>query len=286
MPRFGFFSLLPTEVLEQIDTIVSIEVTPYIKTIGALPQIIQEAAAQAAEHESGETYFENLARAWKQHNDLALELDKFLVNLYTGKQSFAELSTIRQARAFLPKAFQTEDEKRIYSAGVKLALDATIRKAQKKYSLTEEQKTLLLSIWIPDFWTYRLKCHTEYFLDRLYGICTSERATFLADTFHAGELTLLKRRLPHIMGSENLSEKDAQKMLAQLEETEQNVKNLSSKGCYLVMGRSDLKAIQHLVQYDNRVEYLFSCNLYGMPDFFFRKEKCMLYHLFIHLHSV
>lgn len=272
MPRFGFFSLLPTQVLEQIDTVVSIEVTPYIKTMGALPQTIQAAATHAAERESGEAYFEHLAQAWKRHNDLALELDDFLVNLYTGKQSFAKLSTVRQARAFLPRAYQTEDEKRIYSVGVKLALDASIRKAQERYSLTEEQKTLLLSSWVPDFWTYRLKCHAEYFVDTVSSVCTKEKERFLADTFHAGEPILLRRRLPQILGEDHLNEEAARNILARCEETERKVKSLATVGCYLVMGRQDLRAIQRLVQYDNRVEYLFSCNMFGMPDFFFRKE--------------
>jgi hypothetical protein len=272
MSRFGFFSLLPTEVLEQIDTVVSVEVTPYIKTMGALPQAIQTAAAMAAERESGEMYLGHLAQAWRRHNDLAVELDGFLVNLYTGRQSFAELSTIRQARAFLPRAYQTEDEKRIYSVGVKLALDASIRKAQEKYHLTEEQKTLLLSSWVLDFWTYRLKCHAQYFLETLSGECTNEGEKLLAETFHAGESILLRSRLRQILGENHLTKEAAQKIVAQCEGTERKVKSLATAGCYLVMGRPDLRAIQRLVQYDNRVEYLFSCNMFGMPDFFFRKE--------------
>ena len=271
MPRFGFFSLLPTTVLEQIDDVVSMEVTPYIKTMGALPQAIQIAATKAAQSESGEMYLENLARAWRRHNDLALEIDVFLVELYTGRRSLLETSTIQQARAFLPRAFKTEDEKRIYSVGVKLALDTSIERAREKYSLTEEQQTLLLSSWVPDFWTYRLHAHAEYVREKLSGRSTEEMGHSLASTFHASERILLEKRLPRILGERHLTKEGTEGIIAHCVEAEGNIHTLATRGCYLAMGRPDLKAIQRLVQYDNGVEYLFSSNMFGVPDFFFRK---------------
>lgn len=271
MSRFGFFSLLPTPVLEQIDEVVSMEVTPYIKTMGALPPAIQMAAKEAAQSESGEVYLNNLAQAWRRHNDLALELDVFLVDLYTGRRTLLETSTVQQARAFLPRAFKTEDEKRIYSVGVKLALDASIERTRGRYSLTEEQQTLLLSSWVPDFWTYRLRAHAEYAMEKMSGSSAVEMGRSLADTFHAGEQILLEKRLPRILGDKGRTREGLEKTIAHCKEAEDNICALAVRGCYLVMGRPDLKAIQRLVQYDNGVEYIFSSNMFGMPDFFFRK---------------
>ena len=49
MPRFAFFSSLPTVVLELLDETISAEVTPHIKTMGVLPERIQNAATVAAD---------------------------------------------------------------------------------------------------------------------------------------------------------------------------------------------------------------------------------------------
>jgi hypothetical protein len=272
MTRFDFFSLLPPSMLKQIDNVVSMEVTPYIKTMGALPERIQKAAYEAAESEQGDGYLGNLICAWRQHNDLASEIDRFLVELYTGKRTLYEVSTIQQARIFLPKVYETEDRKRIYSVGVKLALDINLKRATQRYSLTEEEKTLLLSCWIPDFWTYRLHSHADYVFENLSGYPDDEKRATLANTFHAGEPVLLHQRLPQILGENRLTKEAAQRIIADCVLTETRVRDFAVTGCYLVISRPDLKAIQKLVQYDNREEYLFSSNMFGMPDFFLRKE--------------
>lgn len=272
MPRFGFFSLLHTSVLEHIDEAVSMEVTPHIKTMGALPQSIQAAATEAAEYESGAQYLDNLALAWQRHNDLALELDDFLVELYSGKRSLHERDTLHRARTFLPRAYKTEDQKRIYSVGVKLALDINIRRASRRYSLTDDQKTLLLSCWVPDFWTYRLHSHADYVLYTRSCGRSNEKSSLLAETFHASERILLDQRLPQIIGGVHCSDDSIKRMIAHCQDAEKKIRALATTGSYLVIGRHDLKSIQRLVQYDNRLEYLFSCNMFGMPDFFFRKE--------------
>lgn len=272
MTRFNFFSYVPASVIEQIDSVVSMEVTPYIKTMGALPEKIQVAANKAAENESAGEYLSNLMSAWRAHNDLAAEIDLFLVQLYSGRRSFSEISVIQQARAFLPRVYQTEDMKRIYSVGVKIALHVNIHRATRRYSLTEKQKTLLLSCWVPDFWTYRLHAHSDYVLDKLSGRPINKKRTDLANAFHAGEPGLLDRRLSNILGKNSPTTQDVQKIITQCIHSEEIVRTFAVNGGYLCMGRSDLRSIQSLVQYDNRVEYLFSSNMFGMPDFFLRKE--------------
>lgn len=275
---FKMFSVLSPKVLANIDEMVIKEVTPYIKTMQALPEEIQLAATHQAKYLTSEEYFANLKDGWKAHNDLAQEIDKHLVRFYTSKDSFENNDYIGLTRELIRKAFATERKKRIYSAGVKLSIDANLPWFTDRYKLTASDTQLLLSCWRTNFWELRRGMHAEYLLCR--RTASKEESSLeqnILTTFHAGEQLLLESRLSnHMSALHEGSESYLRKILEGYHSSLKSSKEILVKGGYLTQDRPDLKALQKLVDYDNRQEYLFGYNLHGMPDLFLRKEVANL----------
>lgn len=273
-----FVSLLGTDAFRQLDDIVRDEVAPYVSTLNALPSSIQRQARDVADEYPCD-FFINLKRAWRAHNELALELSKFLIDLYSANISWTSSSTLVAAQALLGHAYDTEDQKRIYSAGVKLALDRYIGVCTRRYHLNENDVGLLLSCWRPDFWSYRLGVHAKLCLaERCAGEPSLTLRQKIALDLHGGETLLLRERLarPPLVSLCSMSKRELAAILLEIKEINERTKEFSRRGCYLVMGRPDLRAIQGIIQYDNFYEHVFGYSRYGLPDFFFRKEVCWL----------
>lgn len=273
-----FLSLLGTGAFRRLDEAVQNEVAPYVSTINALPISIQNQARIAADQDPTD-FLEELKKAWKAHNELATELSTFLYDLYSGRTHWMSSEIVVTAQALLDRAFDTEDRKRIYSAGVKLALERHIDTCKQRFRLTKDDVTLLLSCWRPDFWSYRLGVHARLCLiERSAGGPNVELRERVARDLHGGETLLLEERLtrPPLKSLGPMSGQELSNIVRKMDEIEKRTREFSHRGCYLIMGRPILKAIQGIIQYDNFYEHLFGYNRYGIPDFFFRKEVCWL----------
>lgn len=271
MGIFKIFKWLDSFLLKNIDLIVEDEVIPYIKSIRSLPSNIQHDVRTAATQESIESFLNNLKDSWQKHNELAIRIDDYLASFYKGDFTLSNTEVLESTQRLICEAFSAEKKKRVYSAGVKIALEHHLPQLKNRYCLSKEDVNLLLTSWRPDFWTFRYGEHCLYRLAQIENGLDLDTEQELADMFHAGEKVLLKSRLPIICGKFQ-DKKSLRRKVAVYRQNIRNIKEIEIHGGYLVLGRNDLKSVQELVQYDNRNEYLFGYNLFGIPDLFLRKE--------------
>lgn len=273
MGIFKMYQWLGPSVLRRIDSIIKNEVAPYVKQIQSLPSDIQNDAKNAAAQESISSFVANLKRNWWEHNKTALEIDVFLASLYRGDATLNDMGSLLIARKLLIDAFSVEKKKRIYSAGVKIALEYHLPQLVDRYCLSKKDVDILLTPWQVNFWMYRYGEHCLYRLKQVEGNSNAKAIKQdITNIFHAGEDVLFRSRVRRICGDVFQNEVALRKEVTNYRGYIQHAREIGISGGYLVLGRPDLKSVQELIRYDNRDEYLFGYNLYGVPDLFLRKE--------------
>lgn len=273
MGIFKMYQYMDSSVLRGIDLTIRNEVLPYVKQFKSLPTDIQEDAKSVAEQESINCFFNNLKESWRQHNRTAMEVDAFLALFYGGRVALNDVSTLRHARRLIAEAFAVERKKRVYSAGVKSALEYHLPLLTDRFCLSQDDLNILLSIGRLNFWMYRYGEHCLYLLAKMEGNPRAKKIKKnIINVFHAGEHILFSSRIDDICrrvsGSRSLLEKE----VINYERLARRARDIGIQGGYLTLGRADLKSVQGLIQYDNLDEYLFGYNLYGVPDLLLRKE--------------
>jgi len=273
MGIFKMYRWLNPSVLSGIDSTIRSEVLPYVKQVQSLPFDIQNDANTAAIQESIGSFVANLKNGWCQHNETAVEIDAFLASFYKGDITLDDIEGLRIARRLLIDAFRVERKKRVYSAGVKVAIEHHLPRLVDRFRLSKEDVNILLSTWRVNFWTYRYGEHCLYRLRQIEG--NSQAKTLrrnITNVFHAGEDVLFRSRVHKICGDVSKNKTTLRKEVANYIKYIRHTQEMEIHGGYLVLGRADLKSVQELIQYDNRDEYIFGYNLYGVPDLFLRKE--------------
>jgi hypothetical protein len=271
--KLRFFQYLEASALANIDQEIESEVLPYVKTFNALPDQVQAEARYVAETLNPVEYFNNLYGAWKDHNELARTIDGYLFQIYSGQLSPDSCFALKQARKLLEQAFETEHRKRVYSAGVKIALDRYIQLALERYNLSQKGFYILLTPGVMNFWTSYQGEHAEY----VYAEKTSANGIGaikdrLCKMFHAEEEIIFSSRLKKDFGEiQDYTPSQLKLIIDEFQKYKSNVRELVVKGFYLTLGRPDLEYIQKIISYDNCQEYLFGCNLYGIPDLYLRR---------------
>lgn len=258
-----------------IDEIIRNEIIPYVRQFSALPESIQQESISRASKQSAEEYYKNLKNAWRAHNELAQKIDKFLQFALDWQHLTIKKEHIEEALKLLELAMKTEDEKRIYSAGVKVALDNNIERARKRYNLSTQDVYTASTLWQPAFWEVWLKKHVEWILAErsIHLPHSGSSEPTVVDVFHGSSPTTLEKR--KIKGRlQNLRNMDSQELLKMHQRSVDLSRKLAFervKGGYLALGRKDLHAVQDLLRYDSLTEYLFGINLWGLPDILLRK---------------
>jgi len=272
--KFRFFQYLAASTLANLDQEIASEVLPYVKTFNALPDQIQVEARYVAETLNPVEYFNNLSGAWKDHNELASTIDDYLFQIYSGQLSPDSCFALKQARELLERAFATEHNKRIYSAGVKIALDRYIESAIARYNLLPDELYILLTPGVVNFWTSYRGEHAEY----IYATKKSPRAASalrecLCKRFHAEEEAIFNSRLGRDFREfHDYTLSELNWIIKEFQACKAKVNELGIKGFYLTLEKPDLKYVQRIISYDNYEEYLFGYNLFGIPDLYLRRQ--------------
>lgn len=273
MRIFNMYQYLNPSVLKNIDAVINAEVIPFVKSFQSLSIEIQNKARTVAMKESPCCFVNNLKHSWQIHNKTALDIDGFLTSLYKGDIRLDNIEILNIASKLLSKAFDSERKKRIYSAGLKISIDYHLPKLISRYNLSREDVNTLLSIWKVNFWTYRYGEHCLYRLRQIKKkLQTKDVQQSIISIFHAGENTLFKSRFGKICGNAFNNSVLLKREVANYKRHILRTKNFEIHGIYLTQNRPALKSIQELILYDNREEYVFGYNLYGIPDLFLRKE--------------
>lgn len=270
--KFKFFQHFHPNILRNIDSEMKKEVIPFVKAFNTLPSQIQDESNKFAETLNPISYFSRLETGWKKHNETAILIDDFLDDYYSGRITISSDKVIERAHELLKQAFNTEHEKRVFSAGVKIALERYITEAIYKYKLSNEEVNILITPGVVNYWAYYKGEHLKFLLAK-----QTESESYdvlqrtICKTFHAEEVIVLNARLERdFVAYEN----DIQKIRDDLSEYEcliSRVEEFRIKGVYLTLGRSDLRYIQKIMAYDNLEEYLFGSNLFGIPDLYLRR---------------
>ena len=181
-------------------------------------------------------------------------------------------SALCQGRRLIEQAFETEHRKRVYSAGVKIALDRYIQAAVEKSKLSQDDLYILLTPGVMNFWTSYQGEHVEY----IYAAKTSSNVNSIKERlckmFHAEEEIVFSSRFKRdFCEIQDYTPSQLELMSEEFQQLKSKVSALGIKGFYLTLGRPDLKYIQKLISYDNFHEYLFGYNLYGIPDLYLRR---------------
>jgi hypothetical protein len=258
-----------------IDLIIREEVVPYVKAFSSLPPSVQEESKRRAGLESACEYYRNLKRAWLTHNELAYKIDRFLSFALDWRTLMIKPEYVDQARDLISEAFAAEDEKRIYSAGVKHSLDKALEKASTRYRLNAEEMQIVSTLCELSFWDSWTKAHIEFVLASR-GISLFSGKNLMETTlelFHGNSHAVLKGRLqsPQLKKIDSLSTTELLKRHEEIVSISMKLADKRIKLQYLAIGRSDITAIQGLLRYDNLTEYLFGYSLFGFPDLLLRK---------------
>lgn len=262
----------------RIGDLIRDEVIPYMRSLAVLPTAMRGEALSRVEIEDVQTFFENLRRSWQEHNQLALEIDAFVMANGSWRRFEISEPALEQAITLFERADRNETEKRLYTAGVKEAIDKAMHAARMRYRLSDEEITLLLELPEPTYWAYRNGVHAQWLLARrgigfLSAPAPAMATAGLCNIFHAGcEGVLNERRSDKWLRELLLMETEGLLRVFQMwTEVYTAAPEKRVKIGYLTLERPDLKAIQNLIRYDNLVELLFGANLWGVPDLFLRK---------------
>ncbi len=263
----------------RIGAMIRDEVVPYMRSLALLPVPMQNEALSRVKAESTTTFLQNLERTWRVHNELATEIDLFLRRSAVWQSmEIAELD-LDEAVSLFERAVIVEDEKRIYSASVKEALDKAMAEARAKYSFTEEDMHSIFGLWgEAPFWIYRDGVHACWLLAQRGVVAvgpteTPVRVAQLCEIFHAGSEMVLRERLEDSWLNKlvNMDTPSLLKVVDHWREYVASGKSRRIKAGYLILERPELKSSQTLVRYDNLVEIFFGENLWGVPDLFLRR---------------
>lgn len=259
----------------RIGNLIREEVIPYVKRFTSLPLHIAEEAICRAETETASGFFRNLERSWLEHNAFAVEIDRFLESNAVWPDFAIQINSLSSAISLFEKAVMVENQKRIYSAGVKHALDRVMKNAAARYRLSEEEIRTIFTLWEPSFWVYRNGAHASWVLSQRSKVPNSSSISVkeLCNVFHGGSELVLSERSEESWLLK-LRQADASSLLAISQQwltcaAESAMRETEAD--YLALERPDLKAARNLVRYDNLTELLFGENLWGLPDLLLRK---------------
>ncbi len=255
------------------------EVVPYMRSLAVLPTSMKSEALSRVETESTSTFLLNLSRTWREHNELAMEIDLFLKSAAIWQSLEIRESDLDNAVSLFERAVFMENEKRIYSASVKEALDKAMTEARVRYSFNDEEMHSIFGLWgEAPYWIYRDGAHACWLLAQRGVVAfgptkTPSRTTQLCDTFHGGLEIVLRERLNDdwLKKLTNMSTTSLLEVVVRWDEYVKNGKSRRIKAGYLTLERPELKASQTLIRYDNLIELLFGDNLWGVPDLFLRR---------------
>lgn len=259
----------------RIGTLIRDEVVPYVKRFDSLPPKIAEKAISRAEAETTPQFFGNLERSWLDHNKLASNIDCFLESNANWNNFEVRRDSLSSAIAMFEEAVQVEDEKRVYSAGVKHALNRVMEVATVRYRLSDEEIRKVFTLWHPSFWVFRNGAHASLVLSQRTEVpnFSSMSTQELCNVFHGGSELVLRER-GHEPWFARLKQMDSTSLQLISEQWQAYVSagvSLEIEAGYLTLGRPDLQAARNLVRYDNLTELLFGENLWGLPDLLLRK---------------
>lgn len=263
----------------RIGAMIRDEVVPYMRSLAVLPTPMKSEALSRVEAESTPTFLRNLERTWREHNELALEIDLFLKGAAIWQSLEIQESDLDNAVALFERAVLVEDEKRIYSASVKEALNKAMAQARIKYSFNQEDMNSIFGLWgEAPYWIYRDGAHACWLLAQrgvmAFGPTETPPLTAqLCTTFHGGSEMVLRERLNDswLKKLVNMSTTSLLEVVNHWNEYVTSGKSRRIKAGYLTLERPELKASQTLIRYDNLIELLFGENLWGVPDLFLRR---------------
>lgn len=263
----------------RIGELIRNEVVPYMRSLAVLPASMKNEALSRVEAESTITFLGNLERTWHEHNELAKEIDVFLRRSAVWSDLEISEPYLEEAVLLFERAVVIEDEKRIYSASVKEALDKAMAEARARYSFSEEDMHSIFGLWgEAPYWIYRDGAHACWLLAQRNVMAvgpteTPIRTSQLCALFHGGSELVLKERLEDSW-LKKLGNMDTPSLLRVVDHWREYVTSGKSRRIqagYLTLERAELKASQTLVRYDNLIEILFGENLWGVPDLFLRR---------------
>ena len=263
---FRILSILDPDYVRNIDDEIRKEVLPFLKKFESLSIHYREEALRRSLVMLPQDYYCALVAAWKAHNLLAVRIDEFL-SIHCNQDGLEiDRGNAETAHELLSEAFETEREKRIYSAGVKHVLERWILRQQIYCSLAPDDMGKVLTVCPFNYYTLSHVRHIEYVL----GSFDSKFERDLITDFHAGSFLVMEGRIGR-SGLLALPDSSLEKTHARYENAEKRTRDSSLEGEYLAVGHPFLKAVRDLVLYDNYVEYSFSENLFGIPDLLLRK---------------
>lgn len=262
----------------KIGNLIRREVVPYMRSLAVLSPELQQETLQRVGAESAAEFFNNLARTWKEHNAFAMEIDRFLSNHANWATLQMREEWLTEALTLFERAHRIETEKRLYTAGVKEALDKAIDQCRPRYRLSDKTLALLLGLQEPSYWSFRNGAHASWRLSQ-NGVSSSNAPIPQIDTsqlckiFHSGCSDVLSERLsePWLAKLVTMDVEALKKVVQSWSETHVDGRKRQTELGYLVIERPELKAIQNLIKYDNLTEMLFGSNLWGVPDLFLRR---------------
>lgn len=272
--KFAFFKHLERSTLEAIDDEIRKEVLPFVKQFASLDPKIQNEAINEASTLPPTVYSFKLRSSWREHNRIAFLIDSHLgVALNTELSLDPTKDLLTRERELLEVAFYAENAKRVYSAGVKHALQRYWQESVSRYNLLPDDLMVLFTPWNGDFWTNYQRDHLRYVLGLRENPQLAEGLKgAVINKYHASEQAVfegrLKKGFSHLFGQTTVG---LQQLLDSYGGLDERRRENFVRGVYLTLERPDLRAIQEIVSYDNLEEYLFACNLYGIPDLFLRK---------------
>lgn len=212
-------------------------------------------------------YASRFSSAWSEHVAASRNISEFLAARMHSQYPQWSPSEWSQVRTLLVDAFDTDREKNIYSAGVKVRIESATQELTVRHQWTEDEVQTCIT-------PSRASFHTQYNLDHMRLALTEDEAEStalrreLADLYHHGDEGLLELRYGK-MGLDAMP-KQALSMVAT--QTQAKIDQQAQKKREFLERYPDAKAIDDLLVFDNWQEYLYVYAQAGYPDLHLREE--------------
>lgn len=257
----SFLDFVPRQEKLDFQDKIKSEVRPYLQNIveklrGKIKSAIEFPA---------DAYLSNLRNSWQEHNQIAKNISDFLRVVHDRSGITLGPIQLEQAIGLLEKAIHSDNEKNVYSGGLKKKIEAEAIRIKDRYNLSDEEYLMTLTPSEGNFYEAYRYDHLKFFFANKNGenIGKSE----LIEKYHGEDEGLLNSR----METFGFEKESIEALTNELEKYLKRHKDFVIRKGYLMLEKPDIKTLDKLVSFDNMEEFQWGYSLMGMPDYLLRK---------------